>query len=372
MSGQARSRRRPPPSDDEQGRERNDGGECQSASHGSHSPARKKRKRSKSDDEQTDDLLDNLRSELQKSEEERRNSSTRMEKAHKTIEQLQQELNATKSEKEDALRRLSALMSTKLRDNNPNIADLSDQFRPTKLAEMFSELYDNEWTDVFDVFNNDFSERQSITILLDIVMDVYEFCKDEMERTWKEVSTWFLNESLPNSQQLAKSLKDSRKTLVQGMTKDMTQKFIERLNSWGGKPKLHELLSSEKAIEYIKQCVKLCLLMCANDPPVVIVRPAEINRDGEEQNDKKTQQDEDIFVNEDTRKQETTCSMRAPFNKDHFKEYTKRGPYMEYVVWPVMYLHQGGPMLGKGVAQGTSEAVARGEEEQWTWKSKHV
>ncbi|KAH3806451.1 hypothetical protein DPMN_134772 [Dreissena polymorpha] len=296
MSGQARSRRRPPPSDDEQGRERNDGGECQSASHGSHSPARKKRKRSKSDDEQTDDLLDNLRSELQKSEEERRNSSTRMEKAHKTIEQLQQELNATKSEKEDALRRLSALMSTKLRDNNPNIADRSDHFRPTKLAEMFSELYDNEWTDAFDVFNNDFSERQSITILLDIVMDVYEFCKDEMDRTWRVVSTWFLNEALPNSQQLAKSLKDSRKTLVQGMTEDMSQVvlYIERLYSMSGKRKMQDLISSDKTIEYITQCVKLCLLMCANDPPVVIV-----------------------------------CA-----------EYTKRVPYLEYVVWPVMYLHQ--------------------------------
>ena len=34
--------------------------------------------------------------------------------------------------------------------DNPNIADLSDEKRPTKLAEEFSELYDNEWTDAFE------------------------------------------------------------------------------------------------------------------------------------------------------------------------------------------------------------------------------
>ena len=34
--------------------------------------------------------------------------------------------------------------------DNPNIADLSDSNRPTKLAESFSELYDNEWTNAFE------------------------------------------------------------------------------------------------------------------------------------------------------------------------------------------------------------------------------
>lgn len=31
--------------------------------------------------------------------------------------------------------------------NNPDIADLSDDNRPTKLAEKFSQLYDDAWTD---------------------------------------------------------------------------------------------------------------------------------------------------------------------------------------------------------------------------------
>ena len=47
--------------------------------------------------------------------------------------------------------RLSELASARLRYNNPDIADLSDENRATKLAEKLSELYDNEWTDLFEV-----------------------------------------------------------------------------------------------------------------------------------------------------------------------------------------------------------------------------
>ena len=36
---------------------------------------------------------------------------------------------------------------------NPNIVDLSDNNRPTKLAEVFGEIYDNEWTDASEFFD---------------------------------------------------------------------------------------------------------------------------------------------------------------------------------------------------------------------------
>ena len=66
--------------------------------------------------------------------------------------------------------RLSEQVSVKLRDSNPNIADLNDEFRPTKLAEMFSELYDDEWTNAFALLENKFGEQDSIKVLLDFVM----------------------------------------------------------------------------------------------------------------------------------------------------------------------------------------------------------
>jgi hypothetical protein len=35
-----------------------------------------------------------------------------------------------------------------------------------------------------------------------------------------------------------------------------------------------------------------------------------------------------------------------------FKTYTKSGEFVDYIVWPPLYLHENGPLLCKGVAQG--------------------
>ena len=46
--------------------------------------------------------------------------------------------------------RLSSLAGDKLTKGNPAITDLGDPNRPMKIAEKYSELYDNEWTDTID------------------------------------------------------------------------------------------------------------------------------------------------------------------------------------------------------------------------------
>ena len=58
----------------------------------------------------------------------------------------------------------------RLRLNNPGIADLSDEYRPNKLAEKFSELYDNEWTEFYeDLEKPGSSEEQIIGQLLKLI-----------------------------------------------------------------------------------------------------------------------------------------------------------------------------------------------------------
>jgi hypothetical protein len=65
-------------------------------------------------------------------------------------------------------------MGVRLTDNNPNIADLSDRNRPTKLAERFTELYDNQWTDAFEcIYKYCHSEIKTIDILLYILQVCY-------------------------------------------------------------------------------------------------------------------------------------------------------------------------------------------------------
>lgn len=69
--------------------------------------------------------------------------------------------------------RLSRIAGAKLTNNNPHIADLSDDNRPTKLAEKFGQLYDDAWTDSMEELTGvetRLDDRAAISILLRIVM----------------------------------------------------------------------------------------------------------------------------------------------------------------------------------------------------------
>ena len=59
---------------------------------------------------------------------------------------------------------LSNTTSDKSRDDIPNITDLSDPSRPTKIAEKMSELYENEWTDAFEFFEGQMEEDRIINL----------------------------------------------------------------------------------------------------------------------------------------------------------------------------------------------------------------
>lgn len=67
-------------------------------------------------------------------------------------------------------------MGHQLADSNPNITDLSDQNRPTKIGEMFASLYDDEYTNAFEEIDVDYSSnKETCGTLLDLLMVVF-FC----------------------------------------------------------------------------------------------------------------------------------------------------------------------------------------------------
>ncbi|XP_052219017.1 uncharacterized protein LOC127836420 isoform X2 [Dreissena polymorpha] len=188
----------------------------------------KKRKVSHQEDEHTSPCTENQGSRPRAS---REKTQQRLNKALRRIDTLEHELKVVRAEREVALTRLSAMMSVKLRDNNPNIADLSDPNiadlsdpnRPTNVAMMFNELYDNEWTDAYTVINSVLSERQTIKVLLDIVMSAYYFCSGVLGEAWQMMSEWYLDDSLPNRHYICKLLKDSRKAAVVKKTKRISE-----------------------------------------------------------------------------------------------------------------------------------------------------
>lgn len=57
--------------------------------------------------------------------------------------------------------------------------------------------------------------------------------------------------------------------------------------------------------------------------------------------------------NQNKSKKKNGINTKEEFDKSLYKDYTKRGKHLSYVVWPVLFLHEGGPLLCKGVAQGT-------------------
>lgn len=88
--------------------------------------------------------------------------------------------------------------------------------------------------------------------------------------------------------------------------------------------------------------------MCASDPPVVLEAP------GWQPADTLANDGVSLTGKSIPKELEHGCSL---FNKESFNEYTKRGKYLDYIVWPDIFLHRNGPLLKKGVAQGTNVMV---------------
>lgn len=77
---------------------------------------------------------------------------------------------------------------------------------------------------------------------------------------------------------------------------------------------MKELISSP----FYKTCVELCWYMVIQDPVMCL--------------------DDDI-------------EQGTLMDKNNYKEFTKSGDKVMFVVWPALYLHKDGPVLYKGVAQ---------------------
>ncbi|XP_021376570.1 myosin-3-like isoform X2 [Mizuhopecten yessoensis] len=274
------------------------------------------------------------RSELQQS---LQHSQSKEENLRDTIDRLQRNLSSERQAKDEALIRLSAVAGNKLRDNNPAITDLSDPNRPMKLAEKVSELYDNEWTNAMENLENDckIEEVEAIKLLLDIVKNVFTKFEEIGDAQTDFITSLELPVAVPDIDDLrdtarpllntgmltklpaeiTKPLKDYRKTSCGAVSPLLFEVMKSRLQ------KLHNMdADTIKACDqFIKDTVSYVWMMRVQDPPVHI---------------------------------EWEFSHGEKFDHDRLRSYTKGGDRVNYVVWPILYLHKGGPMLAKGVAQG--------------------
>ncbi|XP_045206821.2 uncharacterized protein LOC123559064 [Mercenaria mercenaria] len=234
---------------------------------------------------------------------------------------LNEKLYFVEEEKDGLLLRLSAMAGAKLTEGNANIADLSDENRPTKLAEKYSELYDNEWTDAFDVLTKDGkrNDQEAIQILAKSLCVAYSICRDKANEDLNNIIDALRKyhgvTDLPT--EILKEIKDQRKKLFRRPIGDLRQNYKNQAKTNIIMDKAEKKAKPVKI--FVTKSLELCWLMAIQDPPVFV----------------------DINIERHGEKMDT----------DLRKPYTTSGKYIEFIVWPTLYLHKGGNVLLKGVAQ---------------------
>ncbi|KAL4223381.1 hypothetical protein ACF0H5_016851 [Mactra antiquata] len=268
--------------------------------------------------------------ELRKKEDEHQKHIQKLEQSHqmelqsfkKNISELEKQVEVKIHEKNDALTRLSHLVSSQLRDNNPNIADLSDMYRPTKIAEHYSELYDNEWTDAYGMLESDNTDKECCETLLDVLKKIYEECRHLATDGFFERVQQCIESPIQeiNGSTGKIEMSDFFKQQIKEIRKKGAPKVMGSIKKYV-LPRIHtEKVTTDTMQAYIDKCIELCWLMVVQDPPLVLTFKSD---------------------------------MKSEFDEKMFRFYTKRGRHVEYFVWPMLSI-SGGSMLAKGVAQGGS------------------
>ncbi|XP_021360238.1 uncharacterized protein LOC110454831 isoform X2 [Mizuhopecten yessoensis] len=243
------------------------------------------------------------------------------------------EIQRLEEEKADALRRLSTLASAKLSDNNPDITDLSDMNRPQKIAEKYSELYDNEWTDAYEYLTaNGQDHQKTVADLLNVLKGCFQYCKTVGRRQYEHLLVMACSPSFEQKDQGLGAVGNAQAVQTYGQT--ITQKVIE-LRKVAFQHSLNTIKqayqtdrgrdidqsTSQEISIYMDKCLDVSWLACIQDPPLEIV------------------------------------SDFPPYSRvdlNIVRKYTKSGEFVEYVIWPALLLSNNGGLLSKGVVQCTS------------------
>jgi hypothetical protein len=81
---------------------------------------------------------------------------------------------------------LSEAAGNEPRENNPNIADLSDMNRPTSLADKFNSLYTDEYTNAMEVIEGSLDEAGAVQMMLEWLKVCNTNAMEVIERSMDE------------------------------------------------------------------------------------------------------------------------------------------------------------------------------------------
>ncbi|XP_052076770.1 uncharacterized protein LOC127714772 [Mytilus californianus] len=238
-------------------------------------------------------------------------------------DRLKHEIDKITIEKEDLGKEvdrlrtsLSKVAGDRMMDGNPFVTDLSDPNRPQRLAEKFNCLYDNSWTDAFEILLAKKKDEKSICkVLLDISEACWIYCSGLSKHQFSSLQKACMEAQLPvtlstemkeDSSAYTKHLTDARRSCARTFIPLLCQHFWEK--------EMNKDHKKEETLKpYVDACLELFWYSAITDPPLYY-----------------------SFIAD---------------NLDDFRGYTKNGDEMDFIVWPAMYLHENGPLLYQGVVQ---------------------
>ncbi|XP_060572342.1 uncharacterized protein LOC132730436 [Ruditapes philippinarum] len=114
---------------------------------------------------------------------------------------------------------------------NTQVDALSDDKRPTKVAERYLDLYDNEWADAYEEIEKDVKTRKGRTQeLLHILKKIMEFCADVAKQQDINVHNALLISSKEIDEDLvyeaSKQLSSCKKRIYPGTCEDIYEVIV--------------------------------------------------------------------------------------------------------------------------------------------------
>ncbi|XP_063414440.1 uncharacterized protein LOC134696530 [Mytilus trossulus] len=223
--------------------------------------------------------------------------------------------------------------STETADGRVDISantDLSDPNRPMKIAEKISEMFDYEWPKSIEALEDfGLEEKECVNILLHFLTDAYEECGrivSDLNHHLKQALIVYdgvgdveepSNQVVPA--EMLQKLKNLRLQLTETNLEILQKKLRIHLRKARSNVTDEHIIACAK---YVSDCIEYVWMIQIQDPKVYI---------------------------------EWDFPSGAKIDLDLFRSYKKTGNYIDFIVWPVIYVHKGGNLLCKGVVQPMSE-----------------
>ncbi|XP_069130935.1 uncharacterized protein [Argopecten irradians] len=243
-----------------------------------------------------------------------RNKEAEIEQLRKTSNEQRKQVKAKERENNEHLTRRA-------------ITDLCSEIRPTKIAENFKEIYDNQWVEAFEeLIDQGYPEEPAIQILITTVDDSFQFTADMAKRRLEHLETSTQTSVMNTTQKIQKhvepaALSEECSDLVKQLRKASAQTHVDEIQHGFVQTQLHKLYppkKNETMINFYKECARVTWYMNVQMPPLSLApKPAR----------------------------------GSAFDTDMYALYTQSGTKVDYVVWPACLLHGNGPLLVKGVIQ---------------------